>query len=150
LKATGGDEGLRELDGRRPMAKARRDELAAAARRVPMVVGYAAHRPSAEVEECIRLVRLHVKKDARRVHEYVAPDDSLIDSPDGRLLNPGHAIEAGWFLQHWARRLGREDLSREAIDVVRWSFAEGWDGSTAGSSHSSTRRAARRSRSSGA
>jgi N-acylglucosamine 2-epimerase len=84
-------------------------------------------RYSAELDECIRLVRLHVKKDARRVHEYVAPDGSLVDSPDGRLLNPGHAIEAGWFLQHWARRLGREDLSREAIDIVRWSFAEGWD-----------------------
>ena len=84
-------------------------------------------RYSAEVDECIRLVRLHVKRDTRRVHELVAPDGSLLDSADGRLLNPGHAIEAGWFLRHWARRLGREDLSREAIDIVRWSFAEGWD-----------------------
>ena len=91
------------------------------------VTGGDPRRYSAEVDECIRLVRLHVKRDTRRVHELVAPDGSLLDSADGRLLNPGHAIEAGWFLQHWARRLGREDLSREAIDIVRWSFAEGWD-----------------------
>ena len=40
---------------------------------------------------------------------------------------PGHAIEAGWFLQHWARRLGRDDLGRIAVDMVRWSHDRGWD-----------------------
>jgi N-acylglucosamine 2-epimerase len=82
---------------------------------------------SAEVDECIRRLRMHVKADTRRVHEFTAPDGSLLDSPDGRLLNPGHAIEAGWFLQHWAARLKRDDLSREATDIVRWSFESGWD-----------------------
>jgi N-acylglucosamine 2-epimerase len=84
-------------------------------------------RYSAEVDECLRLVRLHVRRDERLVLETVAPDGSTLDSAEGRLLNPGHAIEAGWFLQHWARRLGRADLSREAIEIVRWSFDRGWD-----------------------
>lgn len=84
-------------------------------------------RYSAEMDECLRLVRLHVRREERLVLETVAPDGSPLDSAEGRLLNPGHAIEAGWFLQHWARRLGRADLSREAIDIVRWSFDRGWD-----------------------
>ncbi|NJD19079.1 MAG: N-acylglucosamine 2-epimerase, partial [Gemmatimonadetes bacterium] len=79
-----------------------------------------------QVEECLRLVRLHVRPEERLVLEHVDPDGGTLDSAEGRLLNPGHAIEAGWFLQHWARRLGRADLSREAVDVVRWSFARGW------------------------
>jgi N-acylglucosamine 2-epimerase len=86
-----------------------------------------ARRYSAQVEECLRLVRLHVRPEERLVLETVAPDGSTLDSAEGRLLNPGHAIEAGWFLQHWAGRLGRTDLSREAVDIVRWSFDRGWD-----------------------
>jgi N-acylglucosamine 2-epimerase len=84
-------------------------------------------RYSAEAEECLRLVRLHVRRDERLVLETVGPDGEDLESAEGRLLNPGHAIEAGWFLQHWAQRLGRPDLSREAIEIVRWSFTRGWD-----------------------
>ncbi|ERN42055.1 N-acyl-D-glucosamine 2-epimerase [Rubidibacter lacunae KORDI 51-2] len=80
-----------------------------------------------EVEDCIRRILLHVNSDEQLVYETVAPDGSQIASPQGRLLNPGHAIEAGWFLQHWAQRLQREDLSADAIAIVRWSFARGWD-----------------------
>ena len=35
--------------------------------------------------------------------ENVAPDGSLVeDSIEGRLINPGHAIECGWFLLDYA------------------------------------------------
>lgn len=80
-----------------------------------------------EIAECIRRMEMHIFTDTQKVHEIVAPDGSRINSPEGRLLNPGHAIEAGWFLQHWAQRLNRADLQQTAIDMVRWSFAEGWD-----------------------
>jgi N-acylglucosamine 2-epimerase len=80
-----------------------------------------------EVDDCVRKIRLHVHEDLHVVFENVAPDGSLIDSPDGRLLNPGHAIEAGWFLQHWAQRLDDPEMGRLATDMVRWSFDRGWD-----------------------
>ena len=86
-----------------------------------------ARRYSVEVEECLRLLRLHVHRDERVVYETVDPEGRAIDSAEGRLLNPGHAIEAGWFLQHWGQRLHRPELVHEAIDVVRWSFERGWD-----------------------
>jgi len=81
-----------------------------------------------ELEQCQQAFLLHVKPEERRVYEFVRPDGSLcLDIPEGRLLNPGHAIEAGWFLQHWAQRQHDAELSALAADVVRWSHAEGWD-----------------------
>ena len=80
-----------------------------------------------EIDECVRRMLLHLHADKRVVLENVAPDGSFVDTPAGRLLNPGHAIEAGWFLQHWAQRLGRKDLQSAAIEVVRWSHDLGWD-----------------------
>jgi N-acylglucosamine 2-epimerase len=80
-----------------------------------------------EAEECIKRMLLHVHADQKTVFELVTPDGAPIDSIEGRLLNPGHAIEAGWFLQHWAQHLQREDLSKTAIDMVRWSYKHGWD-----------------------
>ncbi len=80
-----------------------------------------------EIRECIRRMLLHVHEDRKLVFETVAPDGSFINNIDGRLLNPGHAIEAGWFLQHWAKKLDDEDLSKTAVNMVRWSYKKGWD-----------------------
>ncbi|MDB2447231.1 AGE family epimerase/isomerase, partial [bacterium] len=80
-----------------------------------------------EVAECIKLIKLHVDLKEKVVLENVTPKGEFIDSPDGRLLNPGHAIEAGWFLQHWAKKLGDKELSTLAVDMVKWSFETGWD-----------------------
>lgn len=89
-------------------------------------------RYRAEIDDCIRRVRLHVCEAERCVREFVAPDGSSLDTPEGRLLNPGHAIEAGWFLQHWAQRLQQQELSELALNMVRWSFARGWDADCGG------------------
>lgn len=96
------------------------------------VAGNERHRYQAEVDDCIRRVQRHVHTDVRHVFEHVAPDGSRLEGPQGRLLNPGHAIEAGWFLQHWAQHLGRDDLRQQAIDIVRWSHHTGWDAAHGG------------------
>ena len=80
-----------------------------------------------EVDDCFRRIRLHVDPDAQLVHEHIAPDGRRLAGPAGRLLNPGHAIEAGWFLQHLAQRMRRTDVSALAMDMVRWSHRRGWD-----------------------
>lgn len=80
-----------------------------------------------KVKECIRRMLLHVHADRELVFETVAKDGSFIDDTDGRLLNPGHAIEAGWFLQHWAKKLNDTELSNHAINMVHWSYEKGWD-----------------------
>lgn len=85
-------------------------------------------RYEAHVDGLLDRVMRHVHTDRRLVFEHVRPDGSLaLDTPEGRLLNPGHAIEAGWFIRHWAERLGRADLVHTADALVGWSHDAGWD-----------------------
>ena len=83
LKAAGGDERLLELDDRRPMVKARRAELAGAPRRVPIVVGYAAHRPDEAgcVVEEMRLAQKLGFPDAALWVSAVAPGEDGSPNP---------------------------------------------------------------------
>ncbi len=82
---------------------------------------------AAEVDTCIAKMLLHIDEKRHLVLEHVAPDGSALPGSMGRLLNPGHAIEAGWFLQHWAQRLKRPTLASLASNIVRRSFQKGWD-----------------------
>ncbi|MFO7899330.1 MAG: AGE family epimerase/isomerase, partial [Planctomycetota bacterium] len=63
------------------------------------------------------------------VHEHVAPDGSLADGFNGRLILPGHAIEAMWFLMDLAGRPGaaRPGLIDRAVDIVLGTLEFGWD-----------------------
>jgi len=81
----------------------------------------------AEVDQCLTRIQRHVHADTQRVYETVRINGTRIDSAEGRLLNPGHAMEAGWFVQHWAQRLRRPALQQMALHMTRWSHAAGWD-----------------------
>ena len=59
--------------------------------------------------------------------ENVTPDGKHIDCFDGRLINPGHGIEAMWFVMDIARRNNNLDLINEAVDVVLNTLKYSWD-----------------------
>ncbi|HVJ07246.1 MAG TPA: AGE family epimerase/isomerase [Acidisarcina sp.] len=60
--------------------------------------------------------------------ERVSPDGTfLLDSPDGRLLNPGHSIEVTWFLLKALERLPDSKLQREVLGILESSLEFGWD-----------------------
>jgi N-acylglucosamine 2-epimerase len=94
---------------------------------IEVVAGDDAEAYSVEIDECIERIQRHVDPDAELVLENVRPDGTRLEGSDGRLLNPGHAIEAGWFLQHWAQRLDRPELQDLATNIVRWSYETAWD-----------------------
>ena len=58
--------------------------------------------PSQELDRlldlCMREVDLHLDKERLLLYEFVLPDGRHLDCFDGRLVNPGHGIEAMWFL----------------------------------------------------
>lgn len=68
-----------------------------------------------------------VKDDWQAVMEMVAPDGSIIDTPEGRTLNPGHAIEAAWFLMHEGIYRDDQAMIERALQMLDWSFERGWD-----------------------
>ncbi len=79
-------------------------------------------------ETCIRTIfERHYDPDRGILREFVAPDGSFADTFDGRLVNPGHGIEAMWFLLDIARRLDRPELVRQATDCCLSTLAYGWD-----------------------
>ena len=61
------------------------------------------------------------------VVENVAEDGSLVDCMDGRHMNPGHAIEAMWFIMDLGKRLNRPDLIEKAKDTAIRMAEYGWD-----------------------
>jgi len=82
----------------------------------------------ADVEKwCVKRIDLHIRPELGLVLETVGVNGELIDSPEGRLVNPGHAIEAGWFLLAYAERNGLKDLAQKALQMMDWSYNYGWD-----------------------
>lgn len=59
--------------------------------------------------------------------EHVSVDGQLVDNFDGRLLNPGHAIEAMWFIMDLGVRLNRKDLIEKAVQIALQEVEYGWD-----------------------
>lgn len=82
---------------------------------------------SAEIDACINLSLSHYDEASGRVYENVGLNGEVMGGYEGRILNPGHAIEAGWFMIHWGRTLGRDDLVQKAIKIIRNSHDLGWD-----------------------
>jgi N-acylglucosamine 2-epimerase len=58
-----------------------------------------------KLEWCVQKATAHIWEERKVVLESVSLEGKpQLDSPEGRVLNPGHAIEAGWFL--WQHALG--------------------------------------------
>jgi len=59
--------------------------------------------------------------------ENVMQDGSLSNTFDGRLINPGHAIEAMWFIMDLGKRLNRPELIEKAVNNTLRMIEYGWD-----------------------
>lgn len=73
------------------------------------------------------ILRDFYKPDHEVILETVAPNGEIIDTFDGRLLNPGHAIEAAWFLLDESVRNKRPEVGTAALNIIRWMWQRGWD-----------------------
>jgi N-acylglucosamine 2-epimerase len=82
-----------------------------------------------EIDRCIGEIRRDfVKPELCAVMETVGPNGEIIDHFDGRTLNPGHAIEAAWFILHEARHRASDDgLVQLGTTMLDWMWRRGWD-----------------------
>ncbi|WP_026473614.1 AGE family epimerase/isomerase [Alkaliflexus imshenetskii] len=88
--------------------------------------------PSDLVEKTIEQVLHEVmevfyQQETGLILENVDPDGSFSDSFEGRLINPGHGIEAMWFVMDLSVRLGRPELAEKAVQIVLRTLEYGWD-----------------------
>ncbi|MEX6686492.1 AGE family epimerase/isomerase [Danxiaibacter flavus] len=67
------------------------------------------------------------QQDHGLILENVYADGSFCNSFEGRLLNPGHAIEAMWFIMDLGKRLNDQALIQKACDIMLHTLEHGWD-----------------------
>jgi N-acylglucosamine 2-epimerase len=80
------------------------------------------------IENCIReVMEVFYNEELGLILENVGPDGRFSDSFEGRLLNPGHAIEAMWFVMDLSVRLKRPELAQKAVKIILRTLQYGWD-----------------------
>jgi N-acylglucosamine 2-epimerase len=80
------------------------------------------------LDMCVKEVtELFYNKQAGLLMENVAPDGKKIDCFEGRLINPGHGIEAMWFLMDIGRRRNDTALINKCADIMLNILKYGWD-----------------------
>nr|XP_028567880.1 N-acylglucosamine 2-epimerase [Podarcis muralis] len=73
-------------------------------------------------------ILMHVQRDGAAVLENVSEEGEALPGCLGRQQNPGHAIEAGWFLLRYAQRQQDSDLVAQAVEkFMKEPFRLGWD-----------------------
>ncbi|MBL7972685.1 MAG: AGE family epimerase/isomerase, partial [Prolixibacteraceae bacterium] len=73
------------------------------------------------------VMEVFYQKESGLILENVNPDGSFSDSFEGRLLNPGHAIESMWFIMDLSVRLKRPELAQQAVEIMLRTLKYGWD-----------------------
>ena len=80
------------------------------------------------IETCIHEVMdVFYDADLGLIRENVTPNGQLSDSFEGRLLNPGHAIEAMWFIMDLATRRNDSALLEKAVQITLDTLEYAWD-----------------------
>jgi len=68
-----------------------------------------------------------VKPEKQCLLEAVLANGKILDTPEGRTVLPGHAIETAWFIMEEATERGDGALLKEALRILEWSLQKGWD-----------------------
>ncbi|MCK4293524.1 MAG: AGE family epimerase/isomerase [Planctomycetes bacterium] len=83
---------------------------------------------NATLDMCVNEVMgMFLDADSVLLFEHVSPDGSHPDCFDGRLINPGHGLEAMWFIMDIARRWKDSDLIEKTVDVILNTLEFAWD-----------------------
>jgi N-acylglucosamine 2-epimerase len=68
-----------------------------------------------------------VKPEKKALLETVGAGGELMDTPEGRCINPGHAIETAWFIMEEGRYRNDRNMAARAVPIIDWSLERGWD-----------------------
>ncbi|AEW01477.1 N-acylglucosamine 2-epimerase [Niastella koreensis GR20-10] len=67
------------------------------------------------------------KQEQGLILENVHPNGDFSNSFEGRLINPGHTIEAMWFIMDLGKRMNDAALIKKACDIMLHTLEYGWD-----------------------
>lgn len=75
----------------------------------------------------LEVLNHYLRPERRALLEFVGLDNRPQDSPAGRTVIPGHAIESLWFQVHVLEERGELDRIPLAAEAIRWHLERGWD-----------------------
>lgn len=85
------------------------------------------------IDYCIHAVLFEFAKDEfEALFESIGRDGAIIDDEEGRILDPGHALESAWFCIAEGRLRGDQTIIDRAIQVAEWTYRRGHDGEHGG------------------
>lgn len=73
------------------------------------------------------IMKQHLHPECKAMFENVGLNGERISGPRGRLVNPGHSIEASWFLMNEYLYRKDPEILKNALNILDWSFEIGWD-----------------------
>ncbi|MCC6616650.1 MAG: AGE family epimerase/isomerase [Anaerolineae bacterium] len=74
-----------------------------------------------------QIVNQFMKPEMQALLETIGPNGEYLNTVEGRVVTPGHAIESAWFLMHEAQHRGDRSLVARAAQIIDWSLERGWD-----------------------
>jgi N-acylglucosamine 2-epimerase len=88
--------------------------------------------PEAELKPIVdasmdQVLNLHIDRKEHVVFERMFADGTHPDCMEGRLLNPGHALETLWLVLRVAEARGDRGLIEDVAEVMLWTVERGWD-----------------------
>ena len=79
-------------------------------------------------DACMKVTNEFFKPKLGCLLENIGPKGEYIkDVPEGRLVNPGHAIESAWFVLEEAIERKDSYLRKKALEILEDSLEIGWD-----------------------
>ena len=79
-------------------------------------------------EECVDQIFNHFYDSKKKIiRENVFTDGKFSDSFDGRLINPGHGLEAMWFIMNLGEEYKRDEWINKSIQIALNIVDHGWD-----------------------
>ena len=78
-------------------------------------------------ESVHEIVDVFYKPELGAILENLAPDGSMVDCFEGRRVNPGHDLEAMWFLMDIGIRRSDKALIDKAVEIALSVIKYGWD-----------------------
>lgn len=80
------------------------------------------------IDTCVHeVLEVFYRPELGLIVENVNVDGTLADNFNGRLLNPGHALEATWFIMDLGVRLNKPEMIEKAVQISLNEIQKGWD-----------------------
>ena len=90
------------------------------------VLGTARTQPL--IDHCLHeILYVFAKDEQHLLFESLGWDGAVIDESEGRLVNPGHALESIWFCLEVGRERNDPSLIRRAVEIADWTYQAGYD-----------------------